>query len=115
MVINARVAFEHGCPDERAHVRTCAMMITCYIMTMHVPLIISSSYINSTHMTTPDANSSVTVNVNTVSNALAVAIQQASSASATVAGNQQHHGSGGATRPVYLQVQVWLAEQPPSN
>ena len=29
-----------------------------------------------------------------------------SSASATVAGNQQHHGSGGATRPVYLQVQV---------
>ena len=64
-------------------------------------------------MTTPDANSSVTVNVNTLSNALAVAIQQASSASATVAGNQQHHGSGGATRPVYLQVQVWLAEQPP--
>ena len=49
-------------------------------------------------MTTPDANSSVTVN--TLSNALAVAIQQASSASATVAGNQQHHGSGGATRPV---------------
>ena len=37
--INARVAFEHGCLDELAHVRTCAVMITCYIMTMHVPLL----------------------------------------------------------------------------
>ena len=46
-------------------------------------------------MTTPDANSSVTVNVNTLN-----------LISASAAGNKQHHGSGGATRPVPASTSV---------